>query len=663
MKHFDVPSIYGIVKDYHQRMIPENKLSDGLNIMFREGKMINRWGYAALGGNLPLNGAVTNIILYELLSTAVQHILAFTTRDAYVYDASAGQFDFITMCYSRGTVNVSGTAVTLSSGEWRNTDWNKQGVYQIKFGNQDVNGSGTWYIVSKVDGPITLTLATSGGSETGVQYVLRLCWSGNIDNPHSITTAYDDILGEKILIVANGIEPLRSWKGSDLMYDLGSMTGDTHSNTTIDNLANTSHLYVGQLVTGWGVDSTIATVTLSPPSITLDDAATQTNADTMLNFGTMRIARFVGFFGSTGYEHLITAFVKEGPDNRPQTLDVSHAGKPEIWGDDIDAPIYYDLLNTNDEIQGVVPLQTRMLIYKRHSITEMWATPGGGNIDPYDFNQNKISDIGTPSIRTVVNFGSFHIFLSDDNIYQFNGTNLTSIGTEIINSLISESNRPYMNRAFAFSIRDEDLYVLFMPVEEDYCDKAYVYNYMEKTWTIWETNHQMTANGVYIREYSPTWAELEASGELWSEMGQRWSDLIFYENNTRYVLGDKDGYIYEFSPDWTNDDGVANPININIVTRDYPINDRKHCFHLRELVMGIDTQSAGNIMVRASIDFGETWSGWAILSLVGASDYVERIANFIERGRQVRFQIQNLNGTPFGIESLIIGYNDGGVIR
>ena len=45
------------------------------------------------------------------------------------------------------------------------------------------------------------------------------------------------------------------------------------------------------------------------------------------------------------------------------------------------------------------------------------------------------------------------------------------------------------------------------------------------------------------------------------------------------------------------------------------------------------------------------------------TNYVEQIVNWIERGRQVRFKIRNINGSYFRIESLNIGFNASGVLK
>lgn len=64
----------------------------------------------------------------------------------------------------------------------------------------------------------------------------------------------------------------------DYSGSLGVLTGDTHSNTTIDNLQAMAGLTVGQPISGTGIPTgtTIATVNFAGSSITLSQAATAT---------------------------------------------------------------------------------------------------------------------------------------------------------------------------------------------------------------------------------------------------------------------------------------------------------------------------------------------------------------------------------------------------
>lgn len=638
MKYKEIPMIQGIIKDFHPRMIPEDKAADGLNIMFSEGKIKSRWQYIQFGSQL--NGAVSAIINYELLSTRTKYLVVITTRDSYKYNSSTGAFEFITKNYNSSddtttaTTSGSGDRTVTISDTVLNTAWTES-VYEIGFGTNDMNAVTTWYSVSSIDSTDVLTLAEDGPSETAVDYVLRLCWSGDEDNPHSAALPYNDVDEDKIIIVANGIDAPQRWNGTGAFEDIGTHTivGDTNTSTTVDNLSSTASLFVGQSITGTDIDTdtTVAAI-VDSSTITLSKAATGTTADVTFTFTSVpRVGKYVGYFGSVGYEHMMLANLYDGGTYFPQTIEFSLAGQTESW-----PSTYYDLIDTNDEIMGLASLQTRLIIYKKFSITECWADPAGGNADPFNFNQNKIRNIGTPSIRTVVNYGKFHIFMGHDNIYMFDGINVTPIGDALINSLISELNKEYGHRCFAFPIRSENLYLLFIPTadetaDEVFCDKTYVYNYREKAWSIWEMGKEMTASGNYFKEEARTWEDIIdvditktgcttaaasavidmsgadndvqsltvgmqvigvgvgrgsvghliqsiddtggsetitltgncnatgtvslrfVEGDTWGDYEGRWSDLFIYETSSRFLLGDKDGYMWELTPETTSE--------------------------------------------------------------------------------------------------------------
>ncbi len=689
MKHYSVPMLRGVIKDMHPRLIPDTKASDVNNIMFREESFQSRWGYGTYGGNLPLNGAILAIELFRR-NTGDMILCAFTKRDAYYLEQATSLWKYFTRSYITGTASVSGTKNVVGVGTTWLTTWDSRSIYQIKFGNNDVNGTGTWHTIDQITGNTTLTLdanATGSGN-----YVLRLCFTGeDVDIP-SIAYPYDTTgTQDKILVVTNGVDPVLRWDG------------------------------------GLDVDETLRELEGSPP-----------------------IAKYVSFFGSKGFAHTILSWLVDGVDNYPQKIEFSNSGYPTEW----DSIAYYNFFDTQDEIVGIRALQTRMILYKKESMTEMWVNVTGGNDDPIDYNENKIRDIGTPSIRTVHDFGSYHIFLGWDNVYLFDGVAVTPIGTDLINTMIKESNRAYLDIAFALPILSEYLYCLFIPTGDNtYCDKCFVYNYRQKFWTIWDLSHTidddlkaiMVSQGYTYKETSPIWSSLVSddfevtgnitsgsnvltitsypsgysytdivlgmqvigtgigtgsvghhtladalvgntvtltgnaissvtggtfrilSGLTWDNWDTRWKDLLLYDDNLTYLLGDSDGYIYDIAPEYTVDRLLIDSAEYNadiecsITTKDYPLNDPKHTFKLCELIVGMIRFASGDLIIRASVDFGTNWSAWLTIPNTpeqGDAFYVEHIANFVQRGRQVRFQLQNVDGADFEIESLIIGFND-----
>lgn len=457
---------------------------------------------------------------------------------------------------------------------------------------------------------VTISTGVVITSSHEVNYVISLCFNGDDDDYWSFAYPYLSSVGDKILVASNGIDPILKWTGSGSVSNLGG----------------------------------------SPPVT----------------------AKYIGYFGASMYEHFIAAWTTDSGNNLPQTIEVSDAGNPESW-----SGTYYDLLQKNDEIIGMEILKNRLVIYKNKSISLCYPTPEGGNSDPFDLDQDVIIDIEIPVGRTVVNFGDYHLFLGMDNVYRFNGIGLEPIGTEVINTMKNEWNGAFMHHAFAFTIPSENLYCIFIPTlelrdennnvikqESEYPDKAYVYNYVEGTWSIWTfpvnpttlISQQFTCAGFVTKLYAPTVADIDALNQTYADMNMRWSDLIAYSNIQSLLLGDNNGYIYEMRDVYDDDNGTV--IAAAFTTRDYALNDPKHTFMLLEAVVGMARRLTGTIQIRASVDFGETWSAWVPVVQAGGAEYVEYIANFIQKGLQVRFEVGNVAGADFEVESIMIGYND-----
>ena len=569
-------------------MIPEDRLSDGVNIYFEDGRIKRRSGYTVMGQQL--SGPVTSLTWYELIGTASKFLVATTTKDAYKYDSTDKEWDYITPIYNTGSVSCSAsTAVTGTDTSW-STSW-PAATYEIKFGTNDPNAAGTpdaWYTVASFDSATGLTLDTAGPTATTVAYAIRMCFQNDEDQPHDIALPVKTY--DRLFVATNGIDTPKKWDGTGYMADLG---------------------------------------------------------------GSPNVARYCGYFGSVGYEHLYLGWTVDAGNDQPFTLEMSDAGDPESYAEGL----YYDLMNTNDEVVGMKALGQNVVVYKKESISI--AFPTGVADDPLQFKQNHINGIGTPTIRAVSDFGNFHIFMGTDNVYKFDGNQIIPIGNEIVNTMLREINAGMAHRAFSLAMRDKHLYLLFIPVDGDYPDKAYVYNYIDNNWTIWEFAHEMTAAGYWFSDASETWETWDDSGITWDDLlasGERWSDFLSYGGTPTFLFGDKDGYVYEFG---AGDDNGTD-IDANFTTRDYPINDPVKLFKLLQVIVGIAQSGAGTMRVRASVNFGGEWSQWGIINLAGTTEYMERIVNFLMRGQQVRFYVENVDGVNFEIESIAVGFNHAG---
>jgi hypothetical protein len=746
MKYKYIPMFKGITKDVSARIIPEDKCQDGSNIIFKDGLVKRRFGYKSFGNNLPLSGSIMGLFAAEFLTTGGNFLLAFTNRDAYTFNFTTGNWDFITQIYNTGTVAIVGTdaTVTLSTGAWQlNTIWSKLSIYQIMFGSDDPNSGGEWHTVLSITDATHLELATAHATITNQAYCLRLCFSGGTSDYFSVAQPFDVELSDKTFVVTNGVDYIQRWDGTGYFYDYrqtifaeGTLTDNNRTITNIDetNISADMIITVINDIAPLDIPANTVVVSTGTDTVLMSASAAVSQTCTLMFVGDrINKAKHVGFYGSIGYEHLILSNTTDSTGANKQRVETSNAASLFFEG------TYYDLLNSTDEILGIVPLQTNFIIYKENSISQMIPNPSGGNEDPFQINQNKAS-VGTVSIRTIFDMGQLHIFFGNDNIYGFDGVNVEPIGAEVIQDIRKNINRPYYQNMFAGVFPNEDLYCLFVPYNYSgqdlvaFSNRAYVFDYKDKTWSIWDFNKNMTAIASYREEYSPTWVSKIVStvtisstttigsavisvastvgiaanmqvkgtgiprttsagdsvkvlsfvpstsitinanatangtadiryieGDDFDEQGMRFEDMIVYANNKSNIIGDSDGNVYKMNSSYQDDNGTD--ILSTFTTKDYTLNEPKQNFKLLESVISFLTSNGEFIKIRASVDFGATWTDCLDIPMDGTATHKEYLVNFIERGRNVRFELANKDSAYFEIESISIGYNDAGIDR
>lgn len=144
----------------------------------------------------------------------------------------------------------------------------------------------------------------------------------------------------------------------------------------------------------------------------------------------------------------------------------------------------------------------------------------------------------------------------------------------------------------------------------------------------------------------------------------RFLDYIIQDDNVTHLLGTEDGKVYEISSRYAADYltgpyGAETAITAGLYSKDYWINDPYNTLKLLKIMMGLK-QEDGEIKIRASADHGTTWSEWIELDMNDIDEYNQLTANFFERGRSVMFEIENVSGSYFELENIMIGYNDSG---
>lgn len=138
-----------------------------------------------------------------------------------------------------------------------------------------------------------------------------------------------------------------------------------------------------------------------------------------------------------------------------------------------------DLQDANGEIKCGAPLGAGVAIYAERSIhLQTWV--GGDQIFQFD----KISpDIGVPGRRCVYSYSDVNYFLSQANIFSFDGGSLNPIGDPIKKALFSEVNQSAIANSFLDYDPFENELLVYVPTgtatQPDVC---WVYRITDDSW-------------------------------------------------------------------------------------------------------------------------------------------------------------------------------------
>ena len=150
------------------------------------------------------------------------------------------------------------------------------------------------------------------------------------------------------------------------------------------------------------------------------------------------------------------------------------------WTADIDTQCTYGrLYDTPGPLLGLRRLRDYAIYYKRRS---MYLARYVGSPTVWEFSL--VSDnVGSVSQASIVNVGSVHYFLSDDNFYSFDSSNIQPVGTAIRDWFNGDCNNLY--RHLTEAVHDQNLGLIFWyyPSGQSTTLNAWVsYNYNTAQW-------------------------------------------------------------------------------------------------------------------------------------------------------------------------------------
>lgn len=663
MNYITVQQFDGMACDFASRNLNDTVCRHIENCIVENKKIKRRHGYSALGDNLPLSGKITGFAYLELIQANEQYLIATTKLDTYYYDTAANLWKFITKSYNTGTVTVSGTTATVGGGGTWSTGYPVTSY--IKFGTNNLNTLS----ITKTGNTTSGSAVISGMSDTTNLYAgLPVSGTGipagativSVDSASQITiSANATANGAGVTITFN----VSTW------YKITAWPSGTTATVTTPPTIATGVAYCIRLCWTGGDDDYHSIITPTVGS-TVERIAVITNGvDVPQKWsgsgncedlgGSPQRGKYAADYSN--YVFLGNIIDEASGDYYPQTVYNSAVANPEDWttlgaGN-------YGLFTGTDEIMQLKVLANKLMCYKEKSITEFGYT--GDATAPIDYNESKVREIGTFSGRSVADFGNFHIFAFEDNIYIFDGSNIKGVGEGIFKTFLAEMSNENKGRTFALPYIEKNLYCLFYPgISDENCKYAFVYNIVDGSWVKWSFPHAFSAAGYYKKTTGYTLDDLIALG--WTLDGPEMMSvtldgLLGTVGQKTYVLGDENGYVYEFEQICGTDDGT--PISTTIITKDYPCpeeGDRKIADLIVELTISVLNAATGYICLNVSTDFGSTWSADRNIPC-GGTELTDIPIGLKHLGKQVSFRLRNVNGISYELDSLLIGFEISGL--
>ena len=384
------------------------------------------------------------------------------------------------------------------------------------------------------------------------------------------------------------------------------------------------------------INNTLLATNFNNEMVEWDGEASSVN--TISNASSYRAKDLVPFNYRMLYGHM-----EENGEPVPQRVRWTEIGTYDNFTDGYAG--FVDLVDTPGSIVAMEPLGESMVIYKDDSIV-MCNWVGGKNVFSFE---TRVSHVGLVAPRGVVNLGDRHLFLAQDNIYEFTGgRTVQPVGEQIQKEVPQLIASEYIERSIATRYGDEAWFIV--PIEDEVPDTAYVLNWREGRWY----KHDLTSTGLgtYVD------ADIVTIGDLDMEIGDiggRIGDLGGVSVRPRIILGDTDGYIYKMSSTKSDDAGTG--ITNYWDSKDFVLGEEYKTRYNRFRAIEFDAKG-DSLEVLYSIDSGESWN--YIDEQVLTESYEWHTLWFDDSARKIRFRFRNKNtNESFSLRTFKIIYKEG----
>lgn len=317
--------------------------------------------------------------------------------------------------------------------------------------------------------------------------------------------------------------------------------------------------------------------------------------------GTSYYAKAVGTFQN----RIIQGNTTEGGVICPKRVRWSAVGAPEDYTNTGSG--FVDLVDTPDNVVAFAALKGKFYVFKETSIWEM-IYAGGPRY--FDFTI-RVANVGCIATNAISSTKERIVFIGGEDIYVFDGYNVTPIGEQIrlqlfgIETAIMNSTKA--NRCCSAYVQDLKEYWLAVPVQGDIPNKLYKYSIDNKCWIPREK--EVTAFGFYRAAAGNEEVTWEDDVGLWSADTEIWLSSGVATGAITTVIGMSDGYVKEDNRVTKSSDAFV------FETKDW-------YFAHAERWIGFRVQAKGGpFYFSYSTDEGDSWSAPMLLAV--STDFTE----------------------------------------
>lgn len=434
--------------------------------------------------------------------------------------------------------------------------------------------------------------------------------SGDINIPHSTETVQD------FYVFSNNADSIRFWDGTGNSKNLpGACDGSSWSSLQAyeknDSIKESNHNYIC-IVAG--------TSGASKPTFTTSSGATVSDSTVMwqeiglsgLEQGGAGIdsCRFVVDY--QGF--LICGDTTEEGVRFPQRLRWPQWNNCVKWKNNADGSGQAGWMNLNgsDWLKNAMRLGSNLVVYKENSIVLLSYTGGT------EIFQASAAIVGTGLIaqNAVVNVGTTHVFIGEDNIYSFNGMEPSKIGDAIKDEFFRLIDPGYVENICGYYNKQEnEVTFAFTSINSTTNDMAIVLNTGTGAWGIRELpvsafcKHKVIAGDQWDNDT-----------ETWDEDNTKWDDAKNTTNAPMHLGAGTDWYIYELNG-YSKDGGE---ISFFVETGLTPLDEPTLLKRVKRIQMMVSRQGEYDLTIdvgtAANVDDEVSWKASKALRLTTTSN-------------------------------------------